>query len=62
MANSLRSAIRELDAELPVANVLTMREIVWESLNTRRFQTLLSAVFACAALTLACVGISGVIS
>ena len=62
MANALRSAIRELDAELPLANVLTMREILSESIGSRRFQTLLAGVFAGAALLLACLGIYGVIS
>ena len=62
MANTLRSAIRELDPELPVANVLTMREILAGSLNSRRFQTLLAAAFAGAALVLVCLGIYGMIS
>jgi putative ABC transport system permease protein len=62
MANTLRSAIRELDPELPLANVLTMREILSESLGSRRFQTSLAGVFAGAALLLACLGIYGVIS
>jgi hypothetical protein len=54
--------MRELDAELPVANVLTMREILSDSVGSRRFQTLLAGVFAAAALLLACLGIYGVIS
>jgi putative ABC transport system permease protein len=62
LANALRSAMRELDAELPVANVLTMREILSDSVGSRRFQTLLAGVFAAAALLLACLGIYGVIS
>jgi predicted permease len=62
MANALRSAIHQLDAELPLANVLTMREILSESIGSRRFQTLLAGTFAGAALLLACLGIYGVIS
>ena len=62
MANALRSAMRKLDAELPLANVLTMREILSGSVGSRRFQTLLVSVFAGAALLLACLGIYGVIS
>lgn len=62
MANALRAAIRELDAELPVANVLTMRQIFADSLSNRRFHVMLSAVFAAAALVLACLGIYGVVS
>jgi len=62
MANSLRAAIHKLDPELPLANVLTMREIMSESVGSRRFQTLLAGVFASAALLLSCLGIYGVIS
>src|SRR5207244_7554222 len=57
-----RSTLHELDAELPLANVLTMREILSESIGSRRFQTLLAGIFAGAALLLACLGIYGVIS
>jgi putative ABC transport system permease protein len=62
MANALRAAIHSIDPELPLANVLTMREILSESVNSRRFQTSLTALFASAALLLACLGIYGVIS
>ncbi len=49
IANPLRAAMRELDSELPLANVLTMEEITATSLGARRFQTLLAVVFAAAA-------------
>ncbi len=62
MANALRSVMHELDADLPLAHVLTMREILSESIGRRRFQTLLAGAFAAAALLLACLGIYGVIS
>lgn len=62
MRNALRGAIRAMDAELPLADVMTMDEIVSESVGSRRFQTLLAAAFAGAALLLACLGIYGVIS
>jgi putative ABC transport system permease protein len=62
IANALRAAIRELDAALPLSNVLTMREVVSESITNRRFQTVVAGVFAGAALLLACLGIYGVIS
>jgi putative ABC transport system permease protein len=62
MANALRSAMHELDAELPLANVLTMREVMSESVRSRKFQTILAGVFAGVALLLACLGIYGVIS
>jgi len=62
VAGALRAAIRELDAELPVSNVQTMREIFSESVGSRRFQTLLASVFGVGALLLACLGVYGVIS
>jgi putative ABC transport system permease protein len=62
MAHALRSAMHALDADLPLANVLTMRQILSESTGRRRFQTLLAGAFAGAALLLACLGIYGVIS
>ncbi len=62
LTHALRLAMRELDPELPLANVLTMREIFGGSIAPRRFQTLLAGVFAAAALFLACLGIYGVIS
>ncbi len=62
MRNALRGAIRAMDAELPLADVMTMDEIVSGSVGSRRFQTLLAAAFAGAALLLACLGIYGVIS
>ena len=62
MGNALRSAMHELDAELPLANVLTMQEVVSESVRSRRFQTILAGVFSGVALLLACLGIYGVIS
>jgi putative ABC transport system permease protein len=62
MANALRSAMHELDTELPLASVLTMQEVVSESVRSRRFQTILAGVFSGVALLLACLGIYGVIS
>ena len=62
MGGALRAAMHELDAELPLANVLTMREVMSESVRSRRFQTMLAGVFSGVALALACVGIYGVIS
>jgi len=62
MTNALRSAMHELDTELPLANVLTMREVVSESVRSRRFQTTLAGVFSGGAVLLACLGIYGVIS
>lgn len=62
MSNALRAAIHKLDPELPVANIFTMREILSQSVSSRKFQTLLTGVFASVALSLASIGIYGVIS
>jgi predicted permease len=62
MANAFRSAVRNLDSELPLAHMLTMQEIMAESIGRWRFQTLLATVFAVSAVLLACLGIYGVIS
>lgn len=58
----LRENVRALDATIPVSNVATMAQIERDSTAQRRFQTLLVAVFAGAALLLAAIGIYGVVS
>jgi putative ABC transport system permease protein len=51
-----------MDADLVVANVRTMEEVVTRSVAERRLTMLLLTVFACASLILAAVGIYGVIA
>jgi putative ABC transport system permease protein len=58
----VRTAIHELDAELPVDGMGTVETLVATSLSQRRFAMLLMAIFAGLALVLAMVGIYGVIS
>ncbi|MGH8459916.1 MAG: FtsX-like permease family protein, partial [Nevskiales bacterium] len=58
----IRTQVRELDPNLPVFAVRTMREIVAESLNSQRLTNLLLGAFAATALLLAAVGIYGVMS
>ena len=59
---AVRNSIQELDRELPVFRVTTMERMVAESMTQRRFAMTLLAVFAFVALTLASVGLYGVMS
>ena len=52
--------IHEIDASLPVTRVMTMDELLSDSVAPRRFSALLITVFAALALLLAAVGIYGV--
>jgi len=62
LIGAARDQIRTLDKDLPPYNVKTMDEAVYESLVRERFTTLLLIVFAGLALTLAAIGIYGVMS
>jgi putative ABC transport system permease protein len=59
---AIRTAMRELDSELPLDAVGTVDALVATSLAQRRFAMLLMAIFAGIALALAMIGIYGVIS
>jgi len=58
----VRKLITKLDQSVPVSDVMTMQQRLSASLARRRFSMVLLGVFAVLALTLAAVGISGVIS
>ena len=62
VAGSLRDAIRAIDRNLPVSDIRTMDDVAASALAQPRFVTLLLALFAATALTLAAVGIYGTIS
>jgi len=62
LAPSLRSAVRELDKELPVSEVGTLTGNIAHSTRERRFTVVLIAGFAALAVVLAAVGIYGLIS
>jgi putative ABC transport system permease protein len=62
LVGAIREEIRALDRSLPLYDIKTMRAAIYESLARERFITLLLMVFAALALTLASVGIYGVMS
>ena len=62
LAAVVRNEIRQLDANLPVANIRPMTEVVSTALATPRLTGFLLGTFAAIALTLATVGIYGVLS
>jgi putative ABC transport system permease protein len=62
VAAAVRNEVRNLDPNIPVANIRPMTEVVATALATSRLTGFLMAVFAAIALTLAAVGIYGVLS
>ncbi len=62
LASAVRTSVMEVDPEQPITGVMTMEEVVSSSLDQRRFNMQLLGAFAVAALTLAAVGLYGVLS
>ena len=62
LAGALRREVRAVDADQPVARLRTMEEVIAEGIARPRFITILLGAFAGVALTLAVVGIYGVVA
>jgi putative ABC transport system permease protein len=62
LAGPARSAVRELDPGLAVANVQTLEQVTLQTAARTRFTALLLTLFGGAGLVLAAVGIYGVLS
>jgi putative ABC transport system permease protein len=62
IVGAARTAIRELNAALPVRNVQTMDEVLSEAVAPARWSTTLLGVFAGVALVIAVLGVFGVLS
>ena len=60
--DSLRRAVANVDAEIPVPEVRTISELMGKSTQQRRFQTALFTVFALTATLLAAIGVYGVVA
>jgi putative ABC transport system permease protein len=60
--NRMRSAVRSVDPDQPIAAVRTMDELIAQSVGQRRLSMLLLSVFSGIALVLASVGIYGLMS
>jgi predicted permease len=62
LAGEFRGVIRSVDPTVPILALRPMTQVVSDSVDARRFQMLLAALFAVCALLLASLGIFGVVA
>lgn len=62
LAPELRSIMRSIDPQLPLARVRSMQDVLSESVGPQRFSAVLIALFGGAALLLAAIGLYGVMA
>jgi predicted permease len=62
LAQPIRDAVRQIDPNQPVRRIATLADVMSESMARDRFFTLLFAAFGSLALTLAAVGVYGVLA
>jgi putative ABC transport system permease protein len=62
LVSAVRGEVKALDAQLPIANIRTMDQVVSKASSVRRFNMALLAFFAGTALLLTMMGIYGVVA
>jgi putative ABC transport system permease protein len=62
MTNEVRSAVHQIDKDLPIFSIRTMEQLIGNSVASRKLSMFLLISFAGLALLLAAVGLYGVIS
>ncbi|HEX3941994.1 MAG TPA: ABC transporter permease [Acidobacteriaceae bacterium] len=62
LALPIQKAIGKIDKDLPLANILTMDQIIGQSTSDANFEAVLLTAFAAISLVLAAVGLFGVLS
>ena len=60
--NSIKQALARFEPDRAASGIRTMDEVIYDSVGSRRFPMMLLVAFSLVALTLAAVGISGVVS